>query len=60
MGLPESGVKTMAKFDEIAIEIFAAQPPMVHTTDIALGIGDERMNPRQGLGRLNQPGQLVK
>ena len=50
----------MAKFDEIAIEIFAAQPPMVHTTDIALGIGDERMNPRQGLGRLNQPGQLVK
>jgi hypothetical protein len=48
----------MAKLGEVAIEMFAAQPPMVHTTDIALGIGDERMNPRKASAASINPASL--
>jgi len=41
-------VETITKLSEVAIEMLIAHA-MVHTTDIALDIGNERMNPGQNI-----------
>jgi hypothetical protein len=47
---PEAAVKAVAKFRQVAWEMFGTDA-MMDAPDIALDIGNQGMDPRQDLGR---------